>query len=77
MSWSKLFFWIAAFVGDAVADNPNGIKTFLANCVRTFINGKAALGNEARRLSNPSFWLLFLVVSFNKIPLFSKDLITL
>ena len=28
-------------------------------------------------MSNPSFWpLIFLVVSFNKIPLFSKDLIT-
>ena len=27
----KTFFWIGASVPDAVAVNPNGIKTFLAN----------------------------------------------
>ena len=45
----------------------NGTSTF-------FVNGKAILANEARKLSNPPTWLLvFLVVPFNKIPLFPKD----
>ena len=46
----------------------NGVSTF-------FINGKPAAINGLRKLRNP--WLVvFLVVPFNKIPLFSKDLIS-
>ena len=42
-----------------------------------FINGKATLVYGVINLNSPSFWLLiFLVVPFNKVPLFSKDLIT-
>ena len=48
-----------------------GTKTFLADGVKTFlINGKDMLVNGAKTLSNPPFWLIFLVVPFNKIPLF-------
>ena len=39
----KIFFWITASVADAVAINPKGIKTLLANGVSTFfIIGKLA-----------------------------------
>ena len=31
----KIFLWIAASVADAVAVNPNGAKTLLANSVST------------------------------------------
>ena len=31
---------MAASVADATAINPNGTKTFLANCVSIFTNGK-------------------------------------
>ena len=53
-------------------------KTLLANGVSTFfINDKLAVINGLRKFKNPPSWLvIFLVVSFNKIPLFSKDLIT-
>ena len=47
-----------------------GVSTF-------FINGKAVVINGLRKLSDPPSWLvIFLVVPFSKIPLFSKDLIT-
>ena len=43
-----------------------------------FINGKQAVIIGLRRLRNsPSYLVIFLVVAFKKIPLFSKDLITL
>ena len=72
----KHFFWIDASVPYTAAVNPNGTKTHLTNSVSTFfINGKATDINGLRKLKNPPFWwLFFLVVSFNKIPLFSKDL---
>ena len=42
-----------------------------------FINGKPAAFNGLRIFKNPPSWLvIFLVVPFNKITLFSKDLIT-
>ena len=74
----KFFFWIAASVAGAAAVNPNGTKALLANGVTTsFINGKSVVINGLRKLRNPASWLLtFLVVPFNKIPLFSKDLIS-
>ena len=75
---SNLFFLIVASVADAVAVNPNGINTLLANGVITFfINGRPTFTNGARNLSNlPSCIIILAVVSFNKIPRFSKDLIT-
>ena len=42
-----------------------------------FINVKAAVINDLRKLENPpSSLVIFLVVHFNKISLFSNDLIT-
>ena len=75
----KILFWIAASVIDAPGVNPNGLKTFLANGVSTFyINAKPAVINDLRKLRNSPIWLLlFLVVPFNKIPLFSEKLIIL
>ena len=32
----KIFFWTAGSVAGVAAVNPNGIKTFLANGLRTF-----------------------------------------
>ena len=47
-----------------------GVSTF-------FINGKAVVINGLRKLRDPPSWLvIFLVVPFSKIALFSKDLIT-
>ena len=71
-------FWIVASVADIAADNPNGSKTFLANGISTlFINGKPAVINVLRKFNNPlSLLVIFVVIPFNKIPLFSKDLIT-
>ena len=43
-----------------------------------FIYGKPTDTNGLKKLRNPPFWVvIFLVVPFNKIPLFCKDLITL
>ena len=48
----------------------NGVSTF-------FTNGKPTNINGLRTFRNPPFLLpIFLVDLFNKIPLFSKDLIT-
>ena len=42
----KSFFWIATSVADAVAVNPNGIKTLLASVFSTFfIKGKSVFSN--------------------------------
>ena len=47
----KSFFWIAAFVADATAVNPNGIKTLSANGLSTFfIKGKPDFSNGPRSL---------------------------
>ena len=71
----KTFFWIAASVADVAAVNPNGIKMLLDNGVKTlFVNGKPTDIDGLRKLKNLPFWLLiFLVVPFNKIFLFSKN----
>ena len=42
---------------------------------KSFINGNPTLINGAGKLGNPPFWLIFLVICFNKISLFSKNLI--
>ena len=70
-------FWIAASVADAAVVNPKRTIALLANVVSTFfINGKLTFIKGPRKLSNPSFWLIiFPLVPFNKIPLFSKELI--
>ena len=74
----KVFFWTAKSVADAAAVNLNGTETFLTNDVRTyFIIGKPAEINGLWKFRNSPSWLaIFLVVYFNKTPLFSKDLIT-
>ena len=56
----------------------HGIKTLLANRVSTlFINGKPAIIDVLRKSINPPSWLVvFVVVPFIKISVFSKDLIT-
>ena len=42
-----------------------------------FIDDKAAVINGLRKFKNPPLWLvMFLVIPFNKMPLFSKDLAT-
>ena len=73
-----MFFWIAAFVAEVPAVNSRGTKTFLDNHVSSFfINKKPAVISCFRKLENSVSWLVvFLVVSFYKIPLFSEDLIT-
>ena len=74
----QIFSWIAASSAGIPADKLNGIKTILADGVSTFlINGKPAVINRLIKFKNPLSWLVtFLVVPFNKIPLFSKDLFT-
>ena len=73
-----IFFWITAYVADVAAVNPNGTKTLLLNGVSAFfIKGKWVVINGLRKLQkHPSWLLIFLVVLFNKIPIFSNDLIT-
>ena len=73
-----MFFWKAASVADIAADNPNGNKRPLARDVsKLFIYGKPAVINGLIKLRNlPSWLVIFPVFPFNKIPLFSKDLIT-
>ena len=70
-----MFFWIATFIADGATVAPNCRKKSLAKGVSTFfINGKPNLNNVPR---SPPFWYItYSVVPFNKIPLFSKDLIT-
>ena len=64
---------------NAAAVNPKGTKTLLANDISTlFINGNPVLIDGPRKLSNPPSWqLIFLLVPFNKIPPFSKNLVTI
>ena len=71
----KKFLWTAALVDNVAAVNPRGSKILLANHVGRFsINGKPAVINDLWKLTNRPFWLLiFLVVSFGKIPLFSES----
>ena len=47
----NIFLWIAASVADTVAVNPNAIKTFLANGLRTFpIKGYPVFNNGHKSL---------------------------
>ena len=69
---------IAAAVGDVAVVNPNDMKTLLASGVsKSFINGKRTFIKGPSKLSNlPSWLIIFILVPFNKIPLFSKELVT-
>ena len=60
-------------VADISADNPNGDKKFLADRVSIFfINDKTGVINGPKKLRNtPSGLVIFLVVSYYKILLFS------
>ena len=73
------FFWVAPFAVDIDPNNPISNKKYLANGVSiNFINGKPAVINGLRKFKNPPSWIVVpLVLSVNKIPLFWKDLITL
>ena len=58
------------------AANPKGSKTLLGSGISIYyVNGKPVLMNGPRKLRNPIFDCFFLKVPFNKISLFSKDLI--
>ena len=66
------------FDAEAATVNSKGTKLVLANYVSTvFISAKPTDINGLRKLRNPLSWLvIFVAVSSNSIPLFSKDLIT-
>ena len=68
-----MVLYLAASAADPAAVNPNGIKKLLANRVnRIFIKGKPAVFNGLWKLRNlPSWLVIFLVVPFNRIPVFS------
>ena len=57
----SIIFWITAFVADAAAVNPNGIKKPLANGVSAFfIKGKLFFGNGPESISrNQSSCIIF------------------
>ena len=63
---------------DIPAYNPNSNKILSATGVSILsINGKLAVINGPKEFKNLPSWLVtFLAAPFNKIPLFSKDLIT-
>ena len=66
----KSFFWIVASVADAVAVNPNGIKTLLASVFSTFfIKGKLVFSNGLWNLHKnspdcPFYAIEFLIILF-------------
>ena len=70
--------WIAASAAYIPDDKPNGIKTLLVNGVSILlINYKPTINDGIRKFKNRPYWLaIFLVVPFDKISLFSRDLIT-
>ena len=73
------FFSIAASAVYIAAGNPNAIKALLTKIVSThFMNSKPTVINDLRKIKRPPFQqLIFWIVTFNKIPLFSQDLITI
>ena len=70
----SIFFSITASVAESAVVNPEGTQTLLANGMNTFFNnGKPTGINGLRKLRNlPSWLVIFLVVPFKKVPLFSK-----
>ena len=73
-----MFLGIAASAAYIPDDKPNGIKTLLVNGVSILlINYKPTITDGIRKFKNRPYWLaIFLVVPFDKISLFSRDLIT-
>ena len=71
----SIFFSITASVAESAVVNPEGTQTLLANGMNTFFNnGKPTGINGLRKLRNlPSWLVIFLVVPFKKVPLFSKS----
>ena len=70
----SIFFSITASVAESAVVNPEGTQTLLANGMNTFFNNGNPTGiNGLRKLRNlPSWLVIFLVVPFKKVPLFSK-----
>ena len=70
----SILFSITASVAESAVVNPEGTQTLLANGMNTFFNnGKPTGINGLRKLRNlPSWLVIFLVVPFKKVPLFSK-----
>ena len=70
----SIFFSITAAVAESAVVNPEGTQTLLANGMNTFFNNGNPTGiNGLRKLRNlPSWLVIFLVVPFKKVPLFSK-----
>ena len=70
----SIFFSITASVVESAVVNPEGTQTLLANGMNTFFNnGKPTGINGLRKLRNlPSWLVIFLVVPFKKVSLFSK-----
>ena len=70
----SIFFSITAAVAESAVVNPEGTQTLLANGMNTFFNNSKPTGiNGLRKLRNlPSWLVIFLVVPFEKVPLFSK-----
>ena len=62
----NIFLWKAAAVADTAAVNPNGIKTLLANDLRTFfIKGNSVSSDSPIKSTYKSCWLsCFIQLSF-------------
>ena len=71
----SIFFSITASVAESAVVNPKGTQTLLVNGMNTFFNnGKPTGINGLRKLRNlPSWLVIFLVVPFKKVLLFSKS----
>ena len=60
---SQIFFWTAASVAECATAKRNGTKTlFTIDASTYFINGKPAVICDVRKLRNPPFSLIILLV---------------
>ena len=64
-----IFWWIVAFVANAAAVNPNGIKMLLTNDLRTFfLKGNPAFSNGSKSLhENRPDWPILYNRVFNDV----------
>ena len=64
---SIIFLWIAAYVADDAAVNPNGIKTLLVSGLSTFlIKGGPVFSNSLKcLLKNPPYCLILWILVFD------------